>query len=131
MDDKKPSVSPETQKFLDDLQKEKERLTPKPRDFVPPKTAAERFKEWVQFAPAPVVFLCKILKFILDVGGFIFILVGGVVMLVSAWKILQAIDASGWRGLLDWPTLYVAGYFAAMFIINKLRWLMYRIVNGI
>lgn len=146
MDDK-PSVSEETQKFLDKLNdnpwekgtwqwkmREAQKagaFDPNRESWTPPKSVRERLTEWVHFAPGCVLWLCKALKFILDVGGFLFMIVGGVAMLVSAWKILQAIDASGWRGLLDWPTLYVAGYFAAMFIINKLRWLMYRIVNGI
>lgn len=147
MDNNKPSVSPETKKFLDELDdnpfekgtwqwrmREAQKagaFDPNRESWEPTKSIREKFADWVQFAPAPVVFVCKILKIILDVGGFIFMIIGGVAMLVSAWKILQAIDASGWRGLLDWPTLYVVGYFAAMFIINKLRWLMYRIVNGI
>lgn len=96
-----------------------------------PQTRAERFKEWVEFAPAPVVFLCKIFKLILDVGGFAFMVGGGIAMLYSAWAIWQACSVSGWRGLLDWNAAYIVGYFAGLTIINKLRSLMFRIVNRV
>lgn len=125
----KPRISEETKKFLEEVEKQKYHV--QPREYVPPKSIRERLTEWVHLAPGYVLWLCKALKSVLDIGGFLFMIGGGIAMLAAAWAVWQACSASGWRGLLDWPTLYVVGYFAAMFIINKLRFLMFRIIEGV
>lgn len=142
-DNVKPSISPETQKLLDDL-KETTYDTTKLRQLVadqkagrevprwePPKNRQEIFEEWIPMAPAPIVYICKILKIILDIGGFAFMIVGGITMLVSAWKLFQIFDTVGWSALLSCDTIYIVGYFIIMFVIDRGRFWIYRIVNGV
>ena len=125
----KLQVSEETRKFLEDL--EKEMIPWDPKEYIPPKSIRERVTEWVHSAPGFVLGLCKILMYILDVGGVLFMIGGGIAALIWAWAIWRSCTASGWRGLLDWNTVYIAGYVVALVIINKLRLLMFRIVEGV
>lgn len=120
MDDKSKKLSPETQKFLDDLLKEKERMTPKPRDYVPKQTISERFEEWIYEAPRFVIFLCKILYQIFNIGGFVFAIAGGIFSLMCAYFV--------WKGTMEITgIIYIIIYFALMFIINKFRFILYKI----
>lgn len=146
MDDNKDSITEETRKFIEELNdnpwekgtwqwrmREAQKagaFDPNQASWEPPKGIRERLTEWVHLAPGYVLWLCKALKFILDVGGFLFMIGGGIAMLAAAWAVWKAWGSSGWRGLLDWNTANIIGYFAAMFIINKLRFLMFRIVEG-
>ena len=93
-------ISPETQKFLDEIKDnfidtthlkkliEEQNAGMKVAYQESPKSKREKFDEWIQFAPAHVVFLCKILKVVLDIGGFVYMLIGGFVTLFFVWQVL-------------------------------------------
>ncbi|MBP1553327.1 MAG: hypothetical protein J6C76_00775 [Oscillospiraceae bacterium] len=136
-------ISPETQKFLDEIKDnfidtthlkkliEEQNTDMKVAYQESPKSKRGKFDEWIQFAPAYVVFLCKILKVVLDIGGFVYMLIGGFLTLFFVWQVLKAVHINGWSGLLNKSMIYIIIYLISIFIINKLRFIMYRIVNRI
>lgn len=126
-DPKKPS--PEIEKFLEDLRKRYPHIDPKDcREYVPPKKVSERIEEWILEAPRFVFFLCKILYSILNFGGFIFMIIGGIFSLIWAYSIWQLCAASGWHGLFETKaTLYIIAYLVLMVIIDKVRSFLFKI----
>ena len=146
MNDNNKKVSPETQKFLDELKQKTydtstiERILAEQRAGIyrhwePPKSKREQmkdnFKEWIQFAPPYVVFICKVLKFALDILSNGLIIIGFLIALVSAGDVIKAVVDNGWKVLLNKSTLYVAGYVATIYIINNIRFLLYRIIKRV
>ena len=121
MDDKNLKVSPETQKFLDDLKKRYPHVNPRP--YVPKQTMSERFEEWICDVPRAVVILCKILYQILNIGGFVFMIVGGIFSLVCAYSVWKG--TAGIKGII-----YIILYLLLMFIIKKVSFLLYRIIDA-
>lgn len=127
MDDKPTKVSPETQKFLDDLKKRYPHANPRP--YVPEKSISERIEEWALEAPSFVISLCKVLFKILCFIKFPFVIVGGIFSLIWAYGIWKDFSASGWESLLSMNTLYIIIYFAIIFITNKILLFLYKITE--
>ena len=89
----------------------------------------EKIEEWMLTAPNSVIFLVRVLKFILDQGGFVVLIIGGIGMLISLWQVIKGIRENGWNAILDWSTLNVIVYFAVMRVINETRVFLYRILH--
>lgn len=79
--------------------------------------------------PTLVVILCYILKPILLYGGFVFMLCGGLLSLIMAYGIIKSCITFGWHGILTINTVYILAYLVIMFIIDKLRYIVYLVVG--
>ena len=123
--DEQKKSSEEVQKFLDDLQKQLIRIEP-----VKPIYPDDDFEKEFREIPRFVLFLCKILNFILNYGGFLFAIVGGIFSLIWAYGIWQLCADHGWRGLFETKnTLYIIAYLVLLFVINKIRFLLFKIID--
>lgn len=81
-------------------------------------------------APGFVVALCKIINPILTFFSFIFMIGGGLFSLFCAYNIYQLYTVSGWHGIFETVnTLFIIAYFISLFIIGKIRLLVYRIIE--
>lgn len=87
-------------------------------------------KEWREI-PRFVIFLCKILDFILTYAGFAFMIVGGILSLIWASSLWKLCAANGWRGLLNIETLYIVSYLVILIVIDRVRFLLFKIINRI
>ena len=123
MGDKQKKVSPETQKFLDDLQKKQ--IVIKPKEI---STSDLDFEKEFQDTPRFVVVLCKILKPIFDILGFVYAIIGGVAALCFTYSVWKFCAEVGWLGIFKtWDTLYIAIYLVLLFVIQKIRFLIFKI----
>lgn len=81
--------------------------------------------------PVFLIVICKILKPLLTVFGFVFLIAGGLYSLLSAYCIWKVCAMSGWHGLIETKyTLHIVIYFVLLAGINQLRYWVYKITDG-
>ena len=127
MDDKKMKVSPETQKFLDDLKKRYSHV--ESVKYTPKKSMDERIEDWRMEAPCFVISLCDVMFKIVSFIKFPFVIIGGIFSLIWAYGIWKNFSVCGWQALLNINTLYIIFYFVIIFILNKILYFLYRITQ--
>lgn len=115
MDEKPRKTSPETQKFLEDLEKRYPHV--KVRDDNN-KDELEEFRD----IPRAVMILYKILYQIFNIGGFLFMIAGGMFSLICVYSVYKGIMRM--NGII-----YIILYLVIMFLVKKISFWLYRIIN--
>lgn len=85
----------------------------------------------LDFPPGFLIVICKILNPILTILGFLFLIAGGLYSLLAVYSVWKVCAVSGWHGLIETKyTLHIVLYLVLLFIINRLRYLVYRIADN-
>lgn len=90
-----------------------------------------KFNQWVKNAPDSVVFICKILQKVFDYAGFAYMIVGGLFAIISFFKVFKSFRIIGLGALISSDALSVIFYIVAMIIIDRIRLLLCRIIEGV
>lgn len=130
-------ISDEQKKFNEELEKLSKRLTVNPDNIITyTPTPKKRFsfrraiEDLSMCPPFFLVIICKILKPIFTLGGFIFLMGGGLYCLLAIYNLWTAFNASGWQGLLSIYTLHIILYFVLLWIINTIRFFICLILDN-
>lgn len=97
---------------------------------IPEKKKSRKFEFDLDFPPGFLIVICKILNPILTILGFLFLIAGGLYSLFAAYSVWKVCAVSGWHGLITKYTLHIVLYFVLLFIIGRLRYIVYRIADN-
>lgn len=126
-----PEISDSLKKFYEDLDKQtivfRVSDTPTEKGRFSLKNARENL---FMSPPAFLVVVCKILNPVFTIGGFVFLIGGGLYCLFAAYNLLTAFNALGWHGLLSEYTLHIVLYVALVWLIKTIRYWIYRILKA-
>lgn len=111
--------------FVEELEKNKIKIVP-----IPEQKKSGKFTLDLDFPPTFLVIICKIIKPIISILGFVFLVGGGLYSLLAAYTVWKVCAVSGWHGLIETKyTLHIVLYFVLLFAINHIRYLIYKITE--
>lgn len=110
--------------FVENLEKNKIKIVP-----ISEQKKSGIFTLDLDFPPTFLVIICKIIKPIISILGFMFMVGGGLYSLFAAYTIWTACTSSGWQGIISKYTLHIVLYFVILFLINHVRYLVYKITE--
>lgn len=125
-------ISEETRQLLLDLEKDLIDSTTLEKLIENQRAGIDIRNNSIPRRPHNLVVLCRFLYPILDIGGFLFMLLGGIYSAMQIPRILDMLTSEKWSMLFKSSSLWtVIGYVLSMYIIKKVSFLLYRVIHDI
>lgn len=123
-------ISEETRQYLLDMEKDLIDTTTLKKLIEDQRTGIDIHDNSIPERPHNLVVLCRFLYPVFDIGGFLFMLLGGIYSAMQIPAILDLLGAEKWSMFFKSRSLWiVVGYVLSMFVIKKVRFLLYRIIH--
>ena len=125
-------ISEETRQHLLDLEKDLIDTTTLKKLIEDQRAGIDIRNNPIPRRPHNLVVLCRFLYPLFDIGGFLFMLLGGIYSAMQISAIIDLLSTEKWSMLFNSRSLWIViGYILSMYIIKKVSFLLYRVIHDI